>query len=112
MKRIIYTLITILTLTFCFYIISNKVYANDITDLFDSYNSYESENGHDCFVFEKGPNGYRRCAQCGRLFPEENKNTSTTIIIVIIGFILAVAAYIALSIRKKIKDKKYYSNDE
>ena len=37
---------------------------------------------------------------------------SLTIILVIIGFVLAVAAYIALSIRKKIKDKKYYSNDD
>ena len=112
MKRIIYTLITILTLTFCFYIIQNKVYAYDIIevpDITDIENPYESEYGHRCTSFTIGPNGYDKCIQCGRLFPKKKKDNSTTIILVIIGFVLAVAAYIALSIRKKIKDKQYYS---
>ena len=67
--------------------------------------------------------GYVKCFQCGKraplkevgnIFPKQTDKVNTTKILVIVGvsIILAVGAYIALSIRKKIKDKKYYSIDE
>lgn len=67
--------------------------------------------------------GYVKCIICGKLVPLEDVynnnynqsdtiNTTKIVFISVTVIILAVGAYIALSIRKKIKDKKYYSIDE
>ena len=116
MKKIIYTLITILTLIFCFYIISNKVYAHN-TNASITYLS----NGCN-HVFPPSSDGKSRCQKCGYVTNDYRNiignsgnptdNFTEIIIIIIVFFVIAIAAYIALSIRKKIKDKQYYSNDD
>ena len=112
MKKIIYTLITILTLIFCFYIISNKVYAHN-TNASITYLS----NGCN-HVFPPSSDGKSKCQKCGYVTNDyrnligNSGNSTEIIIIIIVFFVIAIAAYIALSIRKKIKDKQYYSNED
>lgn len=119
MKRIIYTLITLLTLTFCFYIIQNKVYAHNINE---PLTFLSDECSH---VYRPDNGGGLRCIKCGHKatfstlpngkfnFEEKRKiEGAKAKYFVIVLIVLSIAVYIALSIRKKIKDKKYYNKDE
>ena len=119
MKRIIYTLITILTLTFCFYIIQNKVYAHNINEPL----IFLSDECSHIYVPDTG--GGAKCIKCGHKmtfstlpngksnFEEKRKIEGTKAkYFVIILIVLSIVVYTTLSIRKKIKDKKYYNKDE